>query len=129
VCFSQKQQLSSTAWKVNFVHILSFFDTQILDVRNFLDFGFASNHGAPLLFMSSISAVSVWKFQHPEQALPERIMYESSAPGTLGYGESEYVSQRLLDVFSCSSGITSAVLRTDQVAGLLTVKGFWPKRE
>ncbi|CZR62914.1 related to nonribosomal peptide synthetase MxcG (component of the myxochelin iron transport regulon) [Phialocephala subalpina] len=118
-----------SAWKVNFNLTLESFDSQIKGVRNFLDFGANSAKRAPVIFISSISTALKWLNKHPSEAVPEEIIQDFDAPEHLGYGESKFVSEHLLDRYSKDKGLTTAVFRTGQIAGPLTDKGAWNSQE
>jgi thioester reductase-like protein len=94
-----------------------------------LDFGFHSRNKAPVIFTSSISTAIEWMEQHPDDLVPEAIIHEFDAPQKIGYAESKFVSEHVLETFTRSSGLTTAIFRTGQIAGTLTGKGVWNGRE
>ncbi|KAL2062092.1 hypothetical protein VTL71DRAFT_6358 [Oculimacula yallundae] len=118
-----------TAWQVDFNLSMESFEPQIRGVRNFLDFSCKSANKAPLLFVSSISAALQWRDRNPSDKIPEDIISEFEAPEQIGYGESKYVSEHLLDKYAAASDITTAVLRTGQIAGPVLDGGLWNKQE
>jgi thioester reductase-like protein len=118
-----------SAWKVDFNLTLESFEGHVCGVRHLLDFSGRSANRAPLLFLSSISTVLGWLSNHPRQAVPECVLHDTAVPEATGYGESKYASEHLLDNFSSASGITTAVLRTGQIAGPTSETGNWQKRE
>jgi thioester reductase-like protein len=117
------------AWKVDFNLSIESFEPQIRGVRNLLNFSFNSKQQAPLVFISSISTVLEWLSDNPESRAPAAVLHDFEAPENLGYGESKYVSERLIEEFSKTSGIQTAVFRTGQIAGPLSKKGSWNQQE
>lgn len=117
------------AWKVDFNLSIESFEPQVLGVRNLLNFSFDSRYKAPLTFISSISTVLEWQSNHPGEKVPSAVVHDFDAPEYVGYGESKYISERLLEEFSRNSGISTAVFRTGQIAGPISTKGSWNKQE
>ncbi|KUJ09297.1 uncharacterized protein LY89DRAFT_690344 [Mollisia scopiformis] len=118
-----------SAWKVDFNLTLESFEPQIQGVRNLLDFSTKSTKRTPVIFISSISTALNWLDINPSETVPEEIIQDFAAPEKIGYGESKFVSEHVLDNYSNTTGLTTAVLRTGQIAGPLTEKGFWNKQE
>lgn len=118
-----------SAWKVDFNLTIESFEPQIRGVRNFLDFSFSSKNHAPFIFVSSISTALGWLTKNPKSAVPESIIRDFDAPEDLGYGESKYVSELLVEKFTNATGITTAIFRTGQIAGPLSKSGSWNKHE
>jgi len=117
------------AWQVDFNLAIESFEPQIRGLRNLLDFGFHSRNKAPVIFTSSISTAIEWMEQHPDDLVPEAIIHDFDAPQKIGYAESKFVSEHVLETFTRSSGLTTAIFRTGQIAGPLTGKGVWNERE
>ena len=117
------------AWKVDFNITIETFEPQIRGVRNLLDFSFHSKNKAPLVFVSSISTALGWLAKTPGSTVPEAIIRDFDAPEKIGYGESKYISEVLIDDFTKAAGIATAVFRTGQIAGPLSKRGYWNKRE
>jgi thioester reductase-like protein len=117
------------AWKVDFNVTVETFEPQIRGVRNLLDLSFHSNNKAPMVFVSSISTALGWLAKTPGSTVPEAIIRNFEAPEQLGYGESKYVSELLIEDFAKRSGITAAVYRTGQIAGPTSNRGCWNKQE
>ena len=61
--------------------------------------------------------------------MPEEIVDDWSLPQRMGYAESKYVSERLLDEASRVSGVPTAICRIGQVAGPTNGKGSWREGE
>ncbi|KAH7390129.1 putative NRPS-like enzyme [Cadophora sp. MPI-SDFR-AT-0126] len=118
-----------SAWKVDFNLSIESFGPQVHGVRNLLDFSSKSTKRAPLMFISSISATFGWMDSYPLAKVPEAIISNFDAPERIGYGESKFVCEQLLDRLTVASGITTAVLRTGQIAGPVSQNGMWNKHE
>jgi thioester reductase-like protein len=118
-------------WKVDFNHSLESFEKITLaGMRNLIDLSANSTSQAPILFVSSISTVLNWIDTHPDAPVPEAILHDLEAPEKLGYAESKYIGERLLEDFTRSSGIPNAVLRVGQIAGpVQSSSGCWNTQE
>jgi thioester reductase-like protein len=117
------------AWQVDFNLAIESFEPQIRGLRNLLDFSFHSSNKVPVISTSSISTAIEWMEQHPDDLVPEAVIHDFDAPQKIGYAESKFVSEHVLETFSKSSGLTTAIFRTGQIAGPLTGKGVWNGRE
>lgn len=118
------------AWPVNFNLSVESFDRHIGGVRRLVELSAASAHRASILYVSSISSVAGWK---GSSAAPEDIVHDHSAPEAMGYGESKYLSERLLDAAAAASEgqIATSILRVGQIAGPIglinnPLSSFWP---
>ncbi|TVY80570.1 Non-canonical non-ribosomal peptide synthetase FUB8 [Lachnellula suecica] len=118
-----------TAWQVDFNLNIDSFEPQIKGLRNLLDFSAKSANKATLIFMSSISAALGWLEKNPEALVPEAIINDTDAPEQMGYAESKYVTERLIEKFATASGINAAIFRTGQIAGSLSGNRVWNKQE
>jgi thioester reductase-like protein len=98
-------------------------------VQNLLSLKSHSASRALLLFLSSVSSVQNYGTKHPDQIIPESMITDASALEPTGYGESKYISERLLDDFSLVSKLSTVILRTGQIAGPLSIEGSWQKKE
>ncbi|GAD96178.1 NRPS-like enzyme, putative [Paecilomyces variotii No. 5] len=118
-------------WKVDFNHPLSSFETtHIGGVVNLIQFSARSTYHASITFISSISTALNWIQKHPGTPVPESIIHDLESPENLGYGESKYIGERLVEAYSASTGVANAVLRVGQIAGpVLSTTGFWNKQE
>lgn len=119
------------AWKVDFNHTIESFEKgHIAGTRHLIDLSRKCTYRAPILFISSISTALNWMQKNPAQKVPEAIIEDLDSPEFLGYGESKYVSERLIEAHSSSSGLTSSVLRVGQIAGpVLSTAGIWNVQE
>lgn len=116
------------AWSVNFNLSLQSFQPHIHGVRNFIDFSTNSAHNASIFFISTIGTAMGWPAAH-EGNMPEEIVDDWSLPQQMGYAESKYISERLLDEASRVSGMPIAICRVGQVAGPTSGKGLWREGE
>jgi nucleoside-diphosphate-sugar epimerase/aryl carrier-like protein len=128
---SETNAIIHSAWKVDFNHrIESFEKGHIAGTRHLIDFSNKCVNKAPILFVSSISTVLNWVYENPGQLVPETMIHDLSAPEVMGYGESKYVGERLIESFSKLSGTPCAVLRVGQIAGpVLSTAGSWNAHE
>lgn len=119
------------AWKVDFNHTIESFEKgHIAGTRHLIDFSAKCEYRAPILFISSISTVFNWIQKHPGQPVPESSIHDLDSPEFLGYGESKYVAERLVEAYSASAGFTSSVMRVGQIAGpVLSRAGVWNVQE
>ena len=116
------------AWSVNFNLSLQSFQPHIQGVRTFINFSTSSAHNASIFFISTIGTAMEWLTAH-EDNMPEEIVDDWSLPQQMGYAESKYVSERLLDEASRVSGVLTAICRVGQVAGPTSGKGLWREGE
>lgn len=117
------------AWVVDFnLSLSSFGEEQIMGILQLLHFSARSKFGASLNFLSSISAVMNWNLAD-SSPIPEQIITDWSAMEPLGYAQSKYVAERLLER-ATTAGIPCVVWRIGQVAGPVAVEGsMWNRRE
>lgn len=118
------------AWQVDFNLSLSSFEpVHIQGVRGLIDFSARSVHKAKIFFLSSIGAVMNWSTKHTGR-VPEEIIDDFTVPQAMGYAESKYIAERLLDNASRTFETPVSICRVGQVAGPIgTKKGMWNKRE
>nr|ASK38699.1 putative nonribosomal peptide synthetase-like protein [Paecilomyces divaricatus] len=128
---SEASAIIHCSWKVDFNHTLSSFEaTHIAGVINLITLSAKSAHHAPIMFVSSISTVFNWIETHPNLPVPEAILNDLDSSEKLGYGESKYIGERLIEAYTASTGIQNVVLRVGQIAGpVLSSSGFWNKQE
>ncbi|KAI0383708.1 NAD(P)-binding protein [Hypomontagnella monticulosa] len=112
------------AWQVDFNLTIDSFVNSIYSVRQLIEFSAHSFFGAQLFFVSSISSVG-----GRTGAVAERIFWDWSTPEALGYGQSKFVSELLLDTAAREAEIPTIVCRVGQISGPTTTKGMWPKQE
>ncbi|KAI0184132.1 hypothetical protein EV127DRAFT_505496, partial [Xylaria flabelliformis] len=112
------------AWQVDFNLSVHSFTRHISFVRRLIDFSSHSRFGAEIFFISSISAVSGLR-----GTVAEQVYTDWNTPTTSGYGQSKFLSERLLDVAAREADIPSVIYRLGQVAGPTSTAGEWSKKE
>lgn len=119
------------AWKVDFLHsVESYEDVHIRGLSNFVTWSLASPRPVALSFISSIAATHNWPVLHPGLPIPEAVNDDARLPG-MGYGQSKYVGERIIDMVARERGISATVLRSGQIAGPVGEEehGMWNKAE
>jgi nucleoside-diphosphate-sugar epimerase len=114
------------AWPVNFNLSLSTFAPQLSGVINLLKLAASTSHSCTLLFISSISSVLAYTLK----PIPEEIITDPRAALPMGYAESKYLTERILDYASIAlPTVNTVVVRVGQVAGPAFEPGNWNKWE
>ncbi|KAJ7865231.1 putative aminoadipate reductase [Mycena leptocephala] len=108
------------AWTLDFNKSLSSFEAHVKGTRNLIDLAHQSPNesGVRFLFTSSISSAQGW-----DQNLgpfPEELQLDADVAVGNGYGESKYVSERIL----AASGLDATSFRIGQVCGSIS-NGAW----
>jgi thioester reductase-like protein len=120
--------LIDNQWQVDFQLSLGSFEPFVAGTRNLIDFCTASGENPSLLFTSSVGTVAAWNKNHSGKRVPEALVDDWSIP-LLGYGESKYVSERLV----AESAIPAAICRVGQISGPVEAghetAGQWNKQE
>jgi thioester reductase-like protein len=116
------------AWKVDFNHTVESFErTHIAGTRHLIDLSRKCEYQAPILFVSTISTAMNWT----QKPVPESSIHDLNSPAFIGYAESKYVAERLIEAHASSAGFTSSVMRVGQIAGpvMSTAGGVWNMQE
>lgn len=116
-------------WQVDFNLNLESFEPHIAGVRDLINLSNQSLKSPPILFTSSISTLDNWTIKHPQDKVPESAFYDFSVPSAMGYGESKYVAEQLLEKARERSNVSSAICRVGQLAGPVVKSGLWNKQE
>ncbi|KAJ7886913.1 hypothetical protein B0H13DRAFT_1627705 [Mycena leptocephala] len=108
------------AWTLDFNKSLSSFEAHVKGTRNLIDLACQSPNesGVRFLFTSSIASAQGW-----DQNLgpfPEELRLDADVAVGNGYGESKYVSERIL----AASGLDATSFRIGQVCGSIS-NGAW----
>ncbi|KAF8215633.1 hypothetical protein K438DRAFT_1799007 [Mycena galopus ATCC 62051] len=108
------------AWTLDFNKMLSSFEPHVKGTRNLIDLARQSpkESGVRFLFTSSIGSAIGW-----DQKLgpfPEELQLDANVAVGNGYGESKYVSERIL----AASGLDATSFRIGQLCGS-TTNGAW----
>lgn len=106
------------AWKVDFNQNFTAFKDNLSSVQALANLSLSSSRRPRVVFISSTSSVGPWGPAIQEGAIVhEKAVTESNAPLEMGYAESKYVAERLLDVAASQHGLPVSILRIGQVAG------------
>ncbi|KAI9644957.1 hypothetical protein NHQ30_006992 [Ciborinia camelliae] len=116
-----------SAWPVNFNISLDTFKPQLDGIVNILSFVSSIPHHISLLFISSISSILALE----STTVLEKIINDTSAPLPMGYAESKYISERILDYAAKQKmpTVDIKIARVGQVAGPAYTSGVWNKSE
>ncbi|CAG8951144.1 hypothetical protein HYFRA_00006542 [Hymenoscyphus fraxineus] len=111
-------------WTVNFNIPLSTFNQQLSGVVNFSKFASQARYNPSVLFISSISSVI-----EAGAVIPENVIRNHSAPLPMGYGESKYIAELLLDHVAQRLFVDARIARVGQIAGPAHISGTWNRWE
>lgn len=112
------------AWQVDFNLVLESFSPQLQGVRRLVDFSARSQAGAKIFFISSISAVA-----NVTHDVPEQVFDDWRTPQVIGYGQSKFVAECVLDTAAKVANVPAVICRVGQIAGPTTAAGVWPRQE
>lgn len=112
------------AWQVDFNLVFESFSAHVHGVRRLVDFSTQSQAGAKVFFISSISAVA-----SVAHRVPEQVFDDWHTPQAIGYGQSKFVAERILDAAAKEANVPTVICRVGQIAGPTTAEGVWPKQE
>ncbi|KAF9484031.1 putative aminoadipate reductase [Pholiota conissans] len=109
-----------SSWKLDFNQPLASFEPNIRQTHNLIDLARSSSCGSRVkfIFTSSVSVAQGWKCDNGPY--PEEIVPNATYAVGMGYGESKYVTERILQ----TSGINTISLRISQITGS-PVNGSW----
>ncbi|KAI0482297.1 acetyl-CoA synthetase-like protein [Xylariaceae sp. FL0804] len=116
------------AWAVDFNLPLSSFTQHLAGVENLCRFSAQGRRRPAVMFLSSVSAVMDLALR-PDAVVPEDILDDLSAPAPVGYGESKYLAERILEHAAERLHIPVAVVRIGQVCGAKRSSGLWNPKE
>lgn len=115
------------AWTVNFNLPLSAFRPNIEGVISLASFAVSAAQLPSLMFLSSASSIA--NFQRLP-ATPESIIDDVSASLAMGYAESKYITEHLLDYTAKKyPSLLIQIVRIGQVAGPVSTRGLWNRQE
>ncbi|KAF5393844.1 hypothetical protein D9757_000419 [Collybiopsis confluens] len=102
------------AWKLDFKLTLPSFESHVKGSRALIDLARSSRHSSSVrfLFTSSIGSTQSWNAQ-TQGPYPEHVVMEAKYAVGAGYGESKYVTERIL----AKSGLNATSFRIGQVTG------------
>jgi thioester reductase-like protein/acyl carrier protein len=122
---SEVTHVIHNAWPVNFNLSLPNFTPSLSGVVSLTRFSALSRWNSAIQFFSSISSVS----SYPGSTVPEAVISELSTPAAMGYGQSKYLAERLLDHASKTFGISASSVRIGQIAGAARTASGWNRQE
>ncbi|KAJ6482180.1 putative aminoadipate reductase [Mycena vitilis] len=108
------------AWNLDFNKSLASFEPHVKGTRNLIDLALQSPNkaGVRFLFTSSIASAQAWDQKLGQ--FPEELQLDANVAVGSGYGESKYVSERIL----AASGLDATSFRIGQVCGSAS-NGSW----
>ncbi|GKZ16828.1 putative PKS/NRPS-like protein biosynthetic cluster [Aspergillus brasiliensis] len=113
------------AWTVNFVVPLQAFEkVHVKGTRTLIDLSLTATHRVHLCLISSTSTVYFWPKRY-EGGVPERFVRDAELPMHIGYSESKYVAELMLDEAARVAGLNTSIVRLGQVGGPTTSTGVW----
>ena len=118
------------AWQVDFnLSLDSYERNHIGGVRNLTELAIKSTRRAAIFFVSSISSVSNY-IARERAPVPEETIKDFTVPQPMGYAESKYIAERLLDIAATDCHVPVSICRVGQIAGPIRgSEGAWNKRE
>lgn len=117
------------AWKVDFnLPLASFEKEHISGVRRFAEFSAHSLRGASMLFVSSVGA-ALNRQSQGGQGVPEEPLDDWGSPADMGYAQSKFVSEQLLNRAAATCGFHATICRVGQIAGPIEGIGTWNRKE
>ncbi|PIL33563.1 hypothetical protein GSI_04186 [Ganoderma sinense ZZ0214-1] len=114
------------AWTVNFNRPITSFEEDIQGVRNSMDLALSSpfTNAPAVIFVGSITVFCNWKMAGP---VPEIPIDDPASSFGMGYAESKWVSERILQNVALERGAHTVVVRVGQIEG--DRMGHWNERE
>ncbi|KAJ7193227.1 putative aminoadipate reductase [Mycena pura] len=101
------------AWTLNFNKTLSSFEPHVRGTRNLIDLARQSPNAAQVRFLFTSSIATALGWDPKRGPFPEELQLEADVAVGNGYGESKYVSERIL----AASGLQATSFRIGQVVG------------
>lgn len=111
------------AWPVNFNQTLQSFRSSLDGVLGLISFATYAPRLASTVYLSSVSAVSNYHETTGASVdfVPEQIITDTKCPAGMGYGQSKYVAERILDYASTKLNLANIrIARVGQIAGTST---------
>ncbi|KAH6696768.1 putative NRPS-like enzyme [Leptodontidium sp. MPI-SDFR-AT-0119] len=118
------------AWPVDFNKTLQSFQPSLDGVLGLASFASTAKLSPSIFFIGSISSVGNYqKTQGHLDLIPENVLSDLNTPAPMGYGESKYLAERILDHAAKKLHITTAAARVGQIAGTAENPRGWNRRE
>ncbi|KAL8847954.1 MAG: hypothetical protein Q9221_007019 [Calogaya cf. arnoldii] len=115
------------AWPVDFNLSVDAFRPQLDGVVNLVELASRSKQASRLFFVSSIN--SVMSCQSPKSRIPEEIIDMHTTVHPIGYAESKYLSELILQHASKKLSVDCSVARVGQLTGAAQGVGAWNPAE
>lgn len=118
------------AWPVDFNQTLQSFQPSLDGVFSLISFSAHAKLSPAILFLSSISSVINYRnAPDTESIIPETVSYDDSSPAPMGYGQSKYIAERMLDYATQKLNLTTGAVRIGQIAGTSHNPRGWNRNE
>ncbi|KAJ7439939.1 putative aminoadipate reductase [Mycena latifolia] len=108
------------AWTLDFNKSLATFESHVKGTRNLIDLARRSSNASILRFLFTSSVGSAQGWDQNLGPFPEELQLDAAVAMGSGYGESKYISERIL----AASGLQATSFRIGQVTGAAT-NGAW----
>ncbi|KAF8215557.1 male sterility protein-domain-containing protein, partial [Mycena galopus ATCC 62051] len=108
------------AWTLDFNRALSSFESHVKGTRNLIDLARQSPNKSRVRFLFTSSIASAQNWDRKLGPFPEELQLDASVAVGNEYGESKYVSERIL----AASGLAATSFRIGQVSGSVS-NGAW----
>ncbi|KAK6530174.1 hypothetical protein TWF694_003541 [Orbilia ellipsospora] len=118
------------AWPVDFNRALQSFQSSLDGVLNLVCFATLARRHPAILFLSSISsAMNYGKTSGAAAFVPETVLTDDDSPAPMGYGESKYLAERMLDYATKKLDLVTGTVRITQITGPAVVGSGWNRNE
>lgn len=123
-------QIIHNAWPVNFHINLSSYVPHLLGVVNLARFASEALMLPSFLYISSVSAVSNSSSGNDTiTSIPEKVIHATSAPEAMGYGQSKYLAEQILDYATKRIQLRVDIARIGQISGPIHGISQWSRGE
>lgn len=127
---SSATRIIHNAWPVDFNRAISSFKPSLDGVMGLISFAQQCKLAPSILFLSSISSmINYGATSAAADQVPETIVRNFACPAAMGYGESKYLAERMLDYASQKLGQKTSVVRAGQIAGTAERPRGWSRDE
>ncbi|KZO93870.1 acetyl-CoA synthetase-like protein [Calocera viscosa TUFC12733] len=111
------------AWRLDFNLALSSFESHVKGTRTLVDLALSASVSVPakFIFTSTVGTVSNWR---ESRAVPEEVIPDPTVALGNGYGESKWVTERVLLAAAEQRGLRTTIWRVGQLSGS-SVNGAW----
>ncbi|EED15544.1 NRPS-like enzyme, putative [Talaromyces stipitatus ATCC 10500] len=113
-------QIIHNAWPVNFNQSLASFQGSLDGVLGLISFAAEAKLAPSLLFLSSVSSMTGYTPSPDSNKIyiPEKVISDLTCPAAMGYGESKYLAERIIDYTATKLDASNfAIARIGQIAG------------